>query len=361
VYVYLAADAPDLGEAAQGVLTALQAGATPGVAIRVEVDDFGPGGHVRKRIDTSGSADAARFPERYDGAEESLAAFLSWAAADAPAEHTAVVVWGHGLGFRAPLEPPALGGLALDATPDTRLDTPALALALRALGPIDVFAADACLMQSLEATRPLWNAARYLVGSEQIEAHESLPYATWLPALRAAPADPRCAEADAVCRAVAALPGLQAAALAGTEAAAHVTLSVLATDALRTQVDPAWAGWAEAASAAATEPLTRVSLEMRLQGRDAPAVFLGGTRDAGATLAALAAAPEMPPHLRQASAALHAALADAVLAQVTAERYGPDALGVSLFLPATPAEYERRRFGLSGLGVPDVSGLYGAH
>src|SRR6185295_4049032 len=108
------------------------------------------------------------------------------------------IVWGHGQGFRPSPEGAesirynkggASGGVAFDETQGTVLDIPSLARALGAasrdkLGgrPFDLYASDACLMQSIEVAGELTSVARFVVGSEQTEDdYVGLPYRAWIP------------------------------------------------------------------------------------------------------------------------------------------------------------------------------------
>jgi hypothetical protein len=103
--------------------------------------------------------------------------------------------------------PPALdpfarrfpGGIAFDWTQRTYLGIPTLHETLRAVveGPlggqkIDVYASDACLMQSIEVAAELGDVARYLVGSTQIEELSGLPYRDLLVSINSGRTWPGC-------------------------------------------------------------------------------------------------------------------------------------------------------------------------
>lgn len=325
VYLYIAGDAEDLSPRVPALLETLRAATPPEVALRVEVDDLGPGGHLRARVGGGVIEEASRLPEA-PAVEPALAAFLAWARADAPGEHTAVIVWGHGLGAR--------GGLALDATPpDGHLTVEGLARALPHAGPVHLYASDACLMQSMEVLETIGSRASYVVGSEQIEDYRALPYGAWLPVLPAPPAHPRCGPRDRACRAAAALVSLQAEALEGTPAADHLTISAVSTAWFRGVTTVGWPAWKASLGEARSDELARVSLKVALEDRRAPAVFVDGSRDAGATLGLVLAWPDAPPALRERTSQLRFDLSRAIIARETAPRYGQDALGLSMALP----------------------------
>src|SRR5205085_210228 len=109
-----------------------------------------------------------------DGEPEAdrLRAFLLWAVERYPARRHLVVVWGHGRGY--------LEGVAINGRTGGSIDGRALRGALEAaagkLGrAIDVFAADACLMQSIEVVAELSGPARFVAGSPQIASYQGLP------------------------------------------------------------------------------------------------------------------------------------------------------------------------------------------
>ncbi len=156
-------------------------------------------------LDQVKSPIVARLDEARAGSEQKrLTEFLLWAAKEYPSRNTMVVVWGHGQGWKAypvknparsrylekrdtPAEFPAtstdakFGGVAFSQTSGTWLDIPALRASLdqlrRATGkPIDVYASDACLMQMVEVAHELSSSTRFVVGSTQIQNFLGLPY-----------------------------------------------------------------------------------------------------------------------------------------------------------------------------------------
>ena len=154
-------------------------------------------------LDQVQSPEVTRVPET--GSPESrLTDFLLWAAKEYPSRHYMVIVWGHGQGWRAypvsrkaeskrfrasdlpssfPSAAPdqGFGGIAFEQSSGRALDIPALRASLRkfrqATGkPVDVYAADSCLMQMLEVAHELSDEARFLVGTTQVQTYLGLPY-----------------------------------------------------------------------------------------------------------------------------------------------------------------------------------------
>lgn len=323
---------------------------------------------------------------------ESLARFLTWGAEAYPSDHYLVVVWGHGLGFRPAglagnhFVPGSLkGGIAFDHSQSSVIDTPALGAALTSatrasLGgrPFDIYASDACLMQSLEVTSELTGAARYLVGSEQIEDYLGFPYRRLLPHLNGTGAEPPAAQAcvgrGVACRVAHLLPALQREAFlpgglyanATPKAAETFTLSALDSGALVGALYPTMGQLSAALTAYVREdPLRGADLEVLLDvdrggttpGHGTPG-FLGGNRDVGVFLSGLRAVVQreaavepggMTPTAARLSAAIEsasAALRQAVIARSFGARYDSDRhagmAGVSVWLPHDGDEFERR-------------------
>ena len=128
--------------------------------------------------------------------------FLKWGALEYPSEHYLVIVWGHGQGWTAISSQKKFnpqdrnpnsrdfGGLGLQKN-GGYLDIPSLNRALRAMSattgsPIDVFASDACLMQSTETIAEVSENTQYVCGSEDIESRAGFPYGKLLSELNSA-------------------------------------------------------------------------------------------------------------------------------------------------------------------------------
>lgn len=127
------------------------------------------------------------FEETDSGSPQTLRDFLAWAMREYPAKHYMLILWGHGEGGMSAND--RFGGLAADRTQGTKMSVPQLAGVLREtsreLGrPLDVFASDACLLQTVEVATELSGAAsdtedvavRFLVGSTEITSQAGLPY-----------------------------------------------------------------------------------------------------------------------------------------------------------------------------------------
>lgn len=381
VLVSIAADARDLGAPAQRDLEAMTlAGSTNFADVVVEIDRFALPGLQRLHVLPGSTAVIESPPEPTEPAEETLRRFLTWGVERFPAEHYAVVVWGHGLGWR-PAQAGAVaaaqwdaggaaGGLAFSESRGTVLDTPALGRTLAAVSraslggrPFDVYASDACLMQSVEVAAELSSAARFVVGSEQIEEdYLGLPYAAWL-RLMGGEVTPKitsaCPADDAACQVAAALPALQEdAAARRSPRRAGFTLSTVDEAALQGELVPALRALGSALDAYLKEdPLRRISLRVLLGGeRRGTAAFRGGSRDLGVFLTRLRAELERQTadaHTPSREAVLtaaekvRAALGKAVIASTSGARYrAPEhegMAGISVWLPRDAEEHRGRK------------------
>jgi hypothetical protein len=316
---------------------------------------------------------------------QGLRGFLDWGIRGYPARRYMVIVWGHGFGWRpratasgTPLPHDRdlrRGGIALDEHPGSVLDIPSLGQALAGasrdlLGgrPLDLYAADACLMQSVEVAGELSGAARYLIGSEQIADYAGLPYEAFLPRLNGTGerlSAPRCAEDDSACAAAHVLPGLAGAALqqgarpgVGPGAAETHTFSALDGAAVRDRLLPALRALGEALAAPSRRGWLADLLGLP-SGAGWSALlrtpgFYGGTRDIGVFAERLHGEIERQedratPASRRALAAvaaLRAALDQTVVAASHGKGYDAQThagmAGVSLWLPVDPADYHGR-------------------
>jgi len=412
VLVYMAADNHDMPPYAYWHLHGMEAAfpepkrsaaSSPEADVLVQLDLDKPAGirrlHIMRSPDLyDANLDAHDF-ERYTPAEirspvvelmeeetlapgESLRRFLDWGVTRYPADRYMVIVWGHGLGWRPAGLPGdsydrALlrGGIAFDESQRTVLDTPGLRDALAAverdrLGghPIDVYASDACLMQSLEVATELADVSRYVVGSEQIEDYLGFPYRTFLPALNgtapAPPAPATCTGENAACRVAAMLPAFAREAFraggiyarVSAAAARGFTLSAVETRALEGEARLAMQELGAAISVyVREEPLRAIDVQTLLG--DTPG-FLGGSRDAGVFLTGLrdlveeearrngeaptATAVQLLQAISTARTALdRAVLTSAFGAEYDAPRFAGK-LGVSVWLPHDPEELSDR-------------------
>ena len=221
--VYLAGD-NNLSPAADIDLAEMRTvGSNKDVNIIAQVDRAEGQGSMRYCIQCDGVEERAEpLGEMDSGDPETLTAFISWAAANYPAERYALVLWNHGGGW----EPSEMDRIARSAgtpnyspreatersaTPLARtlfssslkkifslsspseraicsddgsghsLDTVELANvldeAVKTLGqPLDLLGMDACLMSNLEVAYQVQNYAKYMVASEENEPNSGWPY-----------------------------------------------------------------------------------------------------------------------------------------------------------------------------------------
>jgi len=118
-----------------------------------------------------------------------LVDFVAWAKQAAPAHHYMLIVWSHGTGweFAPPSEGVWVKGISFDAGTFHRINTPDLGKAMAAIGKVDVYASDACLMQMTEVAYQIKDHADYIVGSEAVEPDDGYAYDAFLGALTARP------------------------------------------------------------------------------------------------------------------------------------------------------------------------------
>jgi len=369
-----------------------RAASTERTDVVVQLDTPGPGGLRRllmlsqgERYDQSltleqlarrreGDVRSPVIEELAEGADaaEQLRGFLEWGARRYPAEHYMVVVWGHGEGWAAaqrrpgasgePKERPPLpevptamddpfggrfrGGLAFDWTQRSYLDIPALADALQAMGrtvgrPVDVYAADACLMQMAEVATELRDSARFIVSSAYLQDFVGLPYRSLLAGLNqsSGPPDGGGGGGDPARQLALSIPGLYEESLdparnplrgrIAAELRKRFTMSVVATDELRRDLLPALGDLGAALDAyQAEDPLRTGDLRYLFEHQTG---LYGSIQDLGAFLGALKA--QLAERARQGVATgpvserLQAAIAHARAAldgAVPAYRFGTD-------------------------------------
>jgi hypothetical protein len=110
-----------------------------------------------------------------------LVDFVNWAKQTAPAQHYMLIVWNHGSGWlKSSGDDNLLRGISYDDESGNHMSTPDLAKALAAIGKIDIYASDACLMQMAEVDYQIKDFATYIVGSEQTEPGDGYTYNTIL-------------------------------------------------------------------------------------------------------------------------------------------------------------------------------------
>ncbi|MDP2867103.1 MAG: clostripain-related cysteine peptidase [Elusimicrobiota bacterium] len=132
----------------------------------------------------------AHFPDADMGDWRHLADFISWGKANYPAKKYLLIVGGHGSGWRGVKPPPgAVKGISYDEPSGSHIAPAELALAIKAGGGVNVYASDACLMQTFEVVYDLKDSAEYVVGSQETTPGSGYNYEVFLKALAAAPSD----------------------------------------------------------------------------------------------------------------------------------------------------------------------------
>lgn len=109
------------------------------------------------------------------GSSSHLVNFARRAIDEYPARHTILVVWNHGKG---------IDGISFDDITGNHISVVELGLALKEISnqlgrKIDMFVMDACLMQSLSIAYQLRDYANIIIGSQETEPINGLPY-YWL-------------------------------------------------------------------------------------------------------------------------------------------------------------------------------------
>ena len=116
-----------------------------------------------------------------------LIEFTNWAKANYPAKRYMLIVWNHGSGWDKNGRQRLEKGISYDDETGNHITTPQLGLALKAVGKIDVYGSDACLMQMPEVVYEIKDNVTYVVGSEETEPGDGYTYNDMLAPLIANP------------------------------------------------------------------------------------------------------------------------------------------------------------------------------
>ncbi len=116
-----------------------------------------------------------------------LISFVKWAKEKFPARHTMLVVWNHGSGWLESNSYVSVRGISYDDETGHHITTEQLGQALAAVGGVDVYASDACLMQMAEVDYQIKGGAQTIVGSEETEPGDGWTYDAFLSPLAANP------------------------------------------------------------------------------------------------------------------------------------------------------------------------------
>ncbi len=117
--------------------------------------------------------------------------FGKWAMKEFPARHYMYVLWNHGGGW-VPTTPGYANAKAIAYDDNTHhvMSTPQMGAIMRALGHIDVYGSDACLMQMAEVAYELKDRTDFVVGSEINEPGSGWDYASMLRQFYSSPMTP---------------------------------------------------------------------------------------------------------------------------------------------------------------------------
>ena len=136
--------------------------------------------HVTQGMKADAASAVADWGEKNMGDPQTLVDFVSWSKSTYPADHYALVFWGHGWNWHP-------GVVMQDDTDDDTLDYEEMKPILPSLGFIDVVGYDGCNMASIEVLN-LWHGyATALTGSQEYVGWEGLQYDLVLAQLAANP------------------------------------------------------------------------------------------------------------------------------------------------------------------------------
>ncbi|MBI5242491.1 MAG: hypothetical protein HY922_02255 [Elusimicrobia bacterium] len=120
-----------------------------------------------------------------------LVDFVRWAQAAAPAQRYMLIVWNHGSGWnRQEARDMTTMGISYDDETGNHMTTLDLGSAMASIGKVDIYAADACLMQMAEVDYQIKDYADFIVASEETEPADGYTYDKLLSPLSANPAMP---------------------------------------------------------------------------------------------------------------------------------------------------------------------------
>jgi hypothetical protein len=127
------------------------------------------------------------IPKADMGDWKHLVEFVAWAKQNAPAKRYMLVVWNHGSGWDKKRSQVVINGISYDDETGNHMTTQDMASALSAMGKVEVYASDACLMQMAEVAYQIKDHADYIVASEETEPADGYTYDTLLGPLVAKP------------------------------------------------------------------------------------------------------------------------------------------------------------------------------
>jgi hypothetical protein len=122
------------------------------------------------------------------GDYKSVIDFGNWAKQAYPAKKYMLIIWNHGGGWEKSIGPRITKGISYDEVTGNHINTPQMGQILKAIGGVDVYGSDACLMQMAEVDYEIKDSVKYIVGSEETEPGDGYTYNTFLGPLVANPA-----------------------------------------------------------------------------------------------------------------------------------------------------------------------------
>ena len=136
--------------------------------------------HVTPGMKADAASAVADWGERNLGDKQTLIDFMTWTKANYPADHYALIFWGHGWNWHP-------GYVMADDTSADTLDYEEMKAALPSIGFVDVVGYDGCNMASIEIME-LWNGhATAITGSQEYVGWEGLQYELALAQIAADP------------------------------------------------------------------------------------------------------------------------------------------------------------------------------
>jgi hypothetical protein len=375
VLVYMSAEndlAPyalwDLYEMEAGYLsTPNGAGSTIGNDVLVQLDFTGENGLKRYHVFQTPELYEQKSRRDFDGKDERIVQspvvatvserdgksqaerfqdFLDWAAANYPADRYFVIAWGHGKGW--------------NGKPGEDLEVPAIEHALNRLSkrigkPVDVFAADACLMQTVEVAYELSRVASYIVGSAQIQSYLGLPYRRLLHELNTGrfaglrPYLPEAAESELLALMIPMLfrqsmnPKLGLQGMSDPQGFEHLTSSALDSQGLRQELAPALGALGTALREYLREDPVR-AMDLQVIASKTPG-YEGGGQDLGVFLALLQAQLEQEKKKSRVKSPAAASLSKSVAKT-------QNALSSTLVNFSVGSKYDAQEFKRNALAAP---------
>jgi len=109
----------------------------------------------------------ASYPSLDMGDYRNAIDFINWAKQTYPAKHYMFVLWNHGLGWIDPVPQKATRGISFDDETHNYIRTRQLGDIMRGVGGVDVFAANACLMQMAEVDYEIGAYTSAIIASEE--------------------------------------------------------------------------------------------------------------------------------------------------------------------------------------------------